>query len=117
MLARQSNQKGVTQRDMPTIRKEQPGDERQVHEVNVLAFEREAEAEVVDLLRKNCPEGVSLVAEEDRRVVGHILFTPAILEGEDKQVIGTGLAPMAVLPEYQGKGIGSALVRELGSRS
>jgi putative acetyltransferase len=96
---------------MASIRKERPGDESQVHQVNALAFEREAEAEVVDLLRKNCPEGTSLVAEEDGRIVGHILFTPAIIEGEGQQVLGAGLAPMAVLPEYQGKGIGSALVR------
>jgi len=51
------------------------------------------------------------VAEEDGRIVGHVLFTPTIIEGEGKSLVGTGLAPLAVLPQYQGKGIGSALVR------
>jgi len=51
------------------------------------------------------------VAEEEGRVVGHILFTPTIIEDEGTSLVGTGLAPLAVLPRRQGKGIGSALVR------
>jgi putative acetyltransferase len=93
------------------IRKEQPGDESQIHEVNELAFERKEEADVVDVLRVSCPEGVSLVAEEDGRIVGHILFTPAVIEGEGVHLEGSGLAPMAVLPAYQGRGIGQAMIR------
>ena len=96
---------------MITIRKERPGDEAQIYEVNFQAFKRKQEAEVVDTLRKFCPEGVSLVAEEDGKLMGHILFTSTIIESEGKNVIGTGLAPMAVLPDYQRRGIGSALVR------
>ena len=95
---------------MPTIRREQPGDEAQIYDVNLSAFGRVAESEVVDILRQTCPEGVSLVAGEGSRVVGHILFTPAVIEGKDCRVIGAGLAPLAVAPEYQGQGIGSALV-------
>lgn len=101
----------MKEKNVITIRKEQPDDEAQIYEVNSRAFERTQEAEVVDVLRKSCPEGVSLIAEEDGKLVGHILFTPAIIEGEGKSVVGSGLAPMAVLPEYQRKGIGSALVR------
>ena len=96
---------------MITIRNEQPGDEAQIYQVNYQAFERKQEAEVVNALRTSCPEGVSLVAEEDGKLVGHILFTPTIIESEGKSIVGTGLAPVAVLPKYQGKGIGSALVR------
>ena len=96
---------------MTTVRRERPEDMAQIHEVNYQAFGRKEEAEVVDLLRNSCPEGVSLVAEEEGRIVGHILFTPTIIEGEGISLVGTGLAPLAVLPECQGKGIGSALVR------
>jgi len=96
---------------MTTIRRERKGDEAQIYEVNYQAFGRKEEAEAVNVLRVSCPEGVSLVAEEQGRVVGHILFTPTFIEDEGESLVGTGLAPMAVLPQYQGKGIGSALVR------
>jgi len=95
---------------MPTIRREQPGDAAQIYDVNLRAFGRVAEPEVVDILRKTCPEGASLVAEEAGRIVGHILFTPAIIEGDGCRVTGAGLAPLAVVPEYQRQGVGSALV-------
>jgi len=45
--------------------------------------------------------------------VGHVAFTPAhIVQPDDRTVSGLDLAPLAVLPEYQGMGIGSALCRE-----
>jgi putative acetyltransferase len=94
------------------IRREQPGDERAVFAVNYHAFGRDSEPRIVDLLRTNCPEGISLVAEQEGRLIGHILFTPAHIEGDGKGAEGMGLAPMAVLPECQGKGVGSSLVWE-----
>ena len=51
------------------------------------------------------------MAEEGGAVVGHILFTPALIEGAGRRVVGMGLAPLAVLPDHQGQGIGSTLVR------
>ena len=54
---------------------------------------------------------LSLVALMQNQVVGHILFTPVIVESEDNIVKGMALAPMAVLPEYQRQGIGSELIR------
>jgi GNAT superfamily N-acetyltransferase len=51
------------------------------------------------------------VASEGDRIAGHILFTPATIETAEGTVSGYALAPMAVLPEYQRRGIGSALVR------
>ncbi len=92
------------------IRKERPGDEKAVFDVNFRAFGQDAEPKIVDELRKNCPEGVSLVAEEQGKIVGHILFTPARIETASKPVHGMTLAPLAVAPEYQRKGIGSALI-------
>jgi putative acetyltransferase len=94
-----------------SIRSERTGDEQAIYAVNCRAFGRDAEPKIVDALRSSCPEGISLVAERDGRIVGHILFTPAWIEGEKGKTDGMGLGPMAVLPEHQGKGIGSALVR------
>ena len=76
-----------------------------------VAFEEPAEAAIVDSLRAACPEAISLVAVDENQVVGHILFSPAVLEGPDGPIIGMGLAPMAVLPGRQRQGIGSNLVR------
>ena len=55
---------------------------------------------------------LSLVAEKDRYVVGHILFSPVTIETAAGQVTAIGLAPMAVLPDQQRKGIGARLVQE-----
>jgi len=96
---------------MITIRPEGPDDESGVRNVNRLAFERDEEADVVDRLRERCAQRLSLVAVDGERIVGHILFTPATIESDGKVLNGMGLAPMAVLPDSQGQGIGSALAR------
>jgi putative acetyltransferase len=92
------------------IRAEQPGDRIAVSAVNVSAFETPAEANLVDALREHAHPVVSLVAEDHGAVVGHIMFSPVSLDGHPALRI-MGLAPMAVAPEHQRKGIGSALVR------
>ncbi|MFT4519179.1 MAG: putative acetyltransferase [Halioglobus sp.] len=92
------------------IRAEQPEDEAFVYTINTTAFEQPAEAELVDALRKQVEPIVSLVAEDEDAVVGHILFSPVAHLRKPKLKI-MGLAPMAVLPEYQSSGIGSQLVR------
>ena len=94
------------------IRRELIGDEKQIRKVNELAFGQEEEANIIDALRKNCSEGISLVAKMNTEIVGHILFTPAVIESDKNIIRGMGLAPMSVLPAYQNKGIGSKLVRE-----
>jgi putative acetyltransferase len=93
-----------------TIRPEKPEDASQVRHVNVLAFGQPAEADLVEKLRQACTDSLSLVAE-DGAVVGHILFTPVVVESAGRRVVGMGLAPMAVLPDRQRQGIGSQLVR------
>jgi putative acetyltransferase len=81
-----------------------------VHAVNVSAFETPAEANLVEVLRKDAHPYLSLVVEEDKKIVGHIMFSPVMLSGHtDLKIMGLG--PMAVLPEQQRKGIGSALVK------
>ena len=93
------------------IRAEQRDDRTAVRFVNELAFGRADEADVVDMLRTACSDALSLVAMDGEVVVGHILFTPVVVEHEHRHVTGMGLAPMAVLPSHQGQGVGSALVR------
>ena len=83
--------------------------------VNVAAFPTSAEADLVDALRDRAAPLVSLVAEEDGSVVGHLMCSPATLDGHP-EVRLMGLAPMAVVPARQARGIGAALVREAVAR-
>ena len=93
------------------IREEQPQDIGAIRELNLWVFGKAQEAVLVDKLRQNCNDLLSLVAVKQNQVVGHILFSPATVETPQKKVQGMALAPMAVLPEYQRQGIGSRLVR------
>jgi len=96
---------------MITIRAEIAEDTPAVRQVNELAFGQPAEADLVDALRAAAQPHISLVAVSSGQVIGHIFFSPVTLEAENSALI-LGLAPMAVLPEYQKQGIGSRLVRE-----
>jgi len=95
------------------IRCETPNDRAAIREVLIAAFERPAEADLVEALRAsaNFDPRLSLVCDDHRNedngnVVGHILFTP-ITVGDAPAL---ALAPLAVLPEHQRRGHGSALV-------
>lgn len=92
------------------VRAEAAADRGAVRAVHEAAFETALEAELVDALREAARPLVSLVAEEGGVVVGHILFTPVELVGRGELRL-FGLAPMAVLPERQRRGVGSELVR------
>jgi putative acetyltransferase len=95
------------------IRSEQYGDIAAIREVNTLAFKRENEANLVEAIRASeffVPE-LSLVAVTNE-VIGHILFSIISIETSNRSVSTLGLAPMAVKPEFQNQGVGSALVRE-----
>jgi putative acetyltransferase len=94
---------------MIEIREEEPGDREFVRRVNLDAFNDSSEAAIVEKLRDSCDDYLAFVAVEDGHVVGHIVFTPATLDGSG--LVGMGLAPMAVLPARQRNGIGSQLVR------
>ena len=96
---------------MVTIRVEKPEDVKQIYSVNEQAFEDSAEARIVDALRDNCPDTLSLVAEDRGEIVGHIFFSPAEIEWSGAVIKGMGLAPMAVSPDRQRQGIGSQLVK------
>lgn len=91
------------------IRAERESDWDAVRRVNESAFGAPAEANLVESLRTRVRPLVSLVAEIDGGIVGHILFTPVSLS-DHADLKAMALAPMAVAPEQQRKGIGSALV-------
>ena len=95
-----------------TIRLETAADHEAVRHVNRLAFGRDNEAGIVDALRSGGYVWVSLVAEVEGRVVGHVLFSDLPILTDGGTVTALSLAPMAVLPEFQRKGIGSALVQK-----
>lgn len=95
---------------MTVIRVEGAQDAPGIRAVNERAFGQPTEADIVDELRRAYAERLSLVAEDDGVVVGHILVTRVIVEGTGRRVVGMGLAPMAVIPERQRQGIASTLV-------
>src|SRR5690606_30012872 len=104
---------GMTTRksDPFTIRHETPAARAAIRQVNLAAFGSPLEADLIDALRDGGHVNLSLVAVAEGGVVGHILFSKVRIIAGDNAIEATSLAPMAVLPEYQRRGIGSALVR------
>lgn len=93
------------------IRAEKLEDVNAVRQVNVAAFERENEADLVDRLR-GVGRTFSFVALESKQIIGHIFYSPVEIEGKcDDNLFILGLAPIAVLPEHQRQGIGSLLIQ------
>jgi len=86
---------------------EDQGAIRSVHEA---AFGGPAEARIVELLQRQEKAIVSLVAVSEAQVVGHIVFSPATVENAPRHFQLVGLGPVGVLPAFQGRGIGSALI-------
>ena len=95
---------------MLTIRPETQEDETPIHYVNQEAFGRNQEADLVNKLRKRGVLTVSLVAVQKTAVVGHIAFSPVEITSEKSSFEALTLAPVAILPAHQNKGIGSQLV-------
>ena len=93
------------------VRQETEADIEATREVNRRAFAQDQEGNLVEALRSNGAVLLSLVAIVDGEVVGHIMYSPAVVG----DTTGAALGPMAVLPEFQPQGIGSRLV-EAGNR-
>ncbi|MGA2880029.1 MAG: N-acetyltransferase [Bryobacteraceae bacterium] len=93
------------------VRDEQPHDREQVRMVNEVAFGRPDEADLIERLRLEGAVLLSLVAESDSQVIGHILFSRTTVETAQGPVPAVSLAPMAVLPDHQRRNVGSQLVR------
>ena len=94
------------------IRPERPEDNQKIRHINIKAFDTEAESNLIDALRNSGIPLISLVTEVNGELVEHILFSPVTLEDDNSGIPIAGLAPMAVVPECQRKGIGSMLVEE-----
>jgi putative acetyltransferase len=93
------------------IREELARDCVEIRRVNEAAFGRADEANLIEKLREPGDVLLSLVAEVDGEIVGHILFSRMTVETERGSIAAVALAPMAVTPGHQRKGVGSALVR------
>jgi len=96
--------------DTIQIREEREADIPAIRKLNDLAFGREVEGQLVDALRDDGAAILSLVAIEGDEIVGHILFSPVTIEGQKEEI--AALAPLAVLPTHQKKGIGKRLTLE-----
>lgn len=92
-------------------RRESQPDILAIRTVETAAFRRPVEAALVDNLRDACALPLSAVAEIAGRVVGHIAYSPVTIESERGSFNVLGLAPLAVHPDWQRQGIGSALIR------
>ena len=97
------------------IRKEKVADIEAITEVTIAAFKtlpisKHTEQFIIYALRAAGALTISLVAEIDRRVVGHVAFSPVTISDGAKDWYGLG--PVSVLPEFQKKGIGKSLINE-----
>lgn len=97
-----------------TIRPESTADHAVIHALTEAAFRQAAHSShteqfIVDALRSRGELSISLVAETQGQVVGHIALSPVTIS--DGSTGWFGLGPISVLPAWQGQGIGAALMR------
>ena len=95
---------------MTTIRWETPADQRAIAAVVRAAFGRADEARLVAMLRDGQYARLSLVAEEHGAIVGHVMYSELAIVRDPETVWALSLAPLAVGPKYQRRGIGQALI-------
>lgn len=105
--------------DGVVLRAECPGDREAIGRVVARAFSSSAHARLVDEIRASshfvC--ALSLVAEVDHQIVGHVMISHAELHRDEARHQVANLSPLAVSPSFQRRGIGSALVREVTARA
>ena len=92
------------------IRPERAADFEAIHAVQAAAFETDAEARLVGALRERAEPYLSLVAEVDGAVRGHVTFSPVTLRGAPAPLL-MGLAPLAVDAGVRCRGLGAELSR------
>ena len=95
---------------MVKVRDAKPSDADGIRAVHFAAFQTEQEAQLFDKLTLAGDALISLVAEEEGLIIGHALFSRMDVEGDGKVIAAMGLAPVAVVPDWQGQGLGTALI-------
>jgi putative acetyltransferase len=100
---------------MIVIRSETPNDYKAIEQLTIAAFAGKSFSDsnehlIIERLRAVGALSLSLVAERDGSIVGHIAFSIVKINGEDQGWYGLG--PVSVLPTFQKQGIGSALIKE-----
>lgn len=93
------------------IRSESPTDIPAIYALHAASFPTSAEAELVDALRESGRLQVSLVADDDGQVVGHVAFSPVTVH-QDDSAAGAGLGPIAVQWAHRRRGVAAALIEE-----
>src|SRR5579871_2695796 len=96
-----------------SIRPETQTDWEAIRQVNTKAFGRATEAGIVEKMRSGVgfvPE-LSLVAEHAGEIIGHVLFSEARIQGENREWTTLALGPVAVKPEFQRQGVGGQMIR------
>ncbi|WP_236624072.1 GNAT family N-acetyltransferase [Rhodopirellula baltica] len=93
-----------------------------VQQLTVSAFEaskfgHQGESELIEALRDICERAISLVALDDRKVIGHVIASPAVIHFAGSERSGLAIGPMAVMPSFQRRGVGSQLVRAVVERA
>ena len=96
------------------IEAETEGDYEQITTLHTLAFNRDAEARLVEKLRRTpiYIRELSLVARYRNTVIGHILFYPIKINSCRKKCVSLALAPISVIPRFQNRKVGTRLIRE-----
>ena len=97
---------------MIVVRPERPEDAEAIRQVVDAAFQQSAESILVDRLREDGDLVLSLVAEEDGAIVGHVAFSRLYVEDDDRRVPAVALAPLSVERSHQGAGLGARLVAD-----
>ncbi len=97
---------------MIEIRQEKDDDVSAIYALNVAAFDYPAEAKLVDKLRDDGAHILSLVAVDENRILGHVLFSSVTIHSDEGDLDVVGLAPMGVYPNHQRAGIGGKMIAE-----
>ncbi|MBS1823970.1 MAG: N-acetyltransferase [Acidobacteria bacterium] len=95
------------------IRAETPSDVAAIRCVHEAAFRQLQEADLIDAIRDQCYSLISLVAEEDGAILGHVLLSHLDVIAAGRSIRAAALGPIAVLPAHQNQGIGSSLIRRV----